>query len=175
MIARACGLHVIHSPTIIDACGGFGTDALVLASLGAKVILIERHPLIFQALLSAYTDSASHPVLEPILARITLIHGDATLHIPAHPADIIYLDPMFPASNKTALHQKNLQILHETVGHDEDAALLLPVALHHAKYRVVVKRPRLAPALAEKPVPHFSLTGKANRFDIYVNQGIQGR
>lgn len=175
MIAKACGLQSLSSPTIIDACGGFGTDALVLASLGAKVIVIERHPLIFQALLSAYNQTVSHPVLAPILMRLTLLEGDAKIHIPNHKADIIYLDPMFPESRKTALHQKNLSTLHQTVGYDNDAHLLLPIALKYASYRVVVKRPRLATPICEEPAPHFSMSGKANRFDIYVNRSIHTR
>lgn len=172
MIAKACGLPTLKSPTIIDACAGFATDSLVLASLGANVIMMERHPTIVRHLEQAFENAKDHSILAPILARITFISGDAKAEIPRHKADVIYLDPMFPESSKTALHQKNLQILKQTVGTDPDAGELLTIALKYAVYRVVVKRPRKAEQLIKTHSPHFSLEGKANRFDIYVNQGI---
>ena len=175
MIAKACGLQQLKSPRIIDACAGFGTDGLVLASLGAEVIMMERNPLVFEALSSAYTQALSHPLVGPILTRVTLLSGDAQTLIPHYPADIIYLDPMFPPSAKSALHQKNLQILHDIVGFDDDGSNVLSVAIPHATYRTVVKRPRLAPALLATTQPDCIFSGKANRFDVYVNRSIHHR
>jgi 16S rRNA (guanine1516-N2)-methyltransferase len=57
------------------------------------------------------------------------------------------------------------------VGSDADADVLLAPALDLASHRVVVKRPRLAPDLAGHK-PSYRLEGKANRFDIYVNQSF---
>jgi 16S rRNA (guanine1516-N2)-methyltransferase len=172
MIAKACGIGQLKSPTILDACAGFGTDSLVLASLGANVIMVERHRVIATLLQEALTKAKDHPELTSILSRITFIHGDAKDIIPQYKADIIYLDPMFPETGNTALQQKNLQFLKHTVGDDSDADQLLPIACRHAIYRTVVKRPRKAPLIAPHIEPHFSLNGKANRFDIYVNKGI---
>jgi 16S rRNA (guanine1516-N2)-methyltransferase len=172
MIAKACGLAQLKSSTIIDACAGFGTDGIILAALGAHVIMIERNPTIAEDLRHAFEHAKDHPDLSDILTRITFIAGDAKDEIPKHPADVIYLDPMFPSSSKTALHQKNLQRLKQTVGTDADAGELLTLALRHATYRTVVKRPRKSETLIADPRPHFSLNGKANRFDIYVNKGL---
>lgn len=41
MIARAC--NISEKPNLIDATAGLGHDALLMAHLGAKVTLIERH------------------------------------------------------------------------------------------------------------------------------------
>ena len=84
---------------------------------------------------------------------------------------VVYLDPMFPASSKSALAKKEMQFFQDLVGQDTDADQLLNQALELASHRVVVKRPKLAPYLAEQK-PTFSLTGKANRFDIYTRRGF---
>ncbi|MEN8231621.1 MAG: class I SAM-dependent methyltransferase, partial [Thermodesulfobacteriota bacterium] len=52
-------------------------------------------------------------------------------------------------------------------GDDQDAGELLDIALHCARNRVVVKRPRLAPTLGND-VPSHSITGKTSRFDVYL-------
>ncbi|MEN8828818.1 MAG: class I SAM-dependent methyltransferase, partial [Lentimonas sp.] len=87
--------------------------------------------------------------------------------------DVVYLDPMFPERSKSALVKKEMRVFHHLVGEDTDADALLPLALNKARYRVVVKRPRLAPFLNETK-PSHSLTGKRNRFDVYVIQGMPG-
>jgi 16S rRNA (guanine1516-N2)-methyltransferase len=60
-----------------------------------------------------------------------------------------------------------MQILQILIGDDQDADELLETALLCAGNRVVVKRPRLAPALADK-APSHSITGKTSRFDVYL-------
>ena len=79
---------------------------------------------------------------------------------------------MFPHSRKSAQVKKEMALFRDLVGADEDADLLLAPALALASHRVVVKRPRLAPDLANQK-PTYSLTGKANRFDIYVKASFK--
>ena len=79
---------------------------------------------------------------------------------------MIYLDPMYPASNKSALNKKSMRILRQLVGNDDDAATLLDISLLRAKYRVVVKRPRHATTLNEQE-PDIVYRGKSSRFDVY--------
>jgi 16S rRNA (guanine1516-N2)-methyltransferase len=62
-----------------------------------------------------------------------------------------------------------MSLLRQLVGIDADAEKLLQPALALARYRVVVKRPRLAPYL-DNHQPAYQLIGKANRFDIHVIQ-----
>lgn len=45
-IAKAVGLKKAHNPTVVDGTAGLGRDAFVLASLGCKVWLCERHPVL---------------------------------------------------------------------------------------------------------------------------------
>ena len=81
--------------------------------------------------------------------------------------DVVYLDPMFPHREKSALVKKEMRIFQELLGDDVDADQLLAPALNLARHRVVVKRPRQAPDLNNQ-VPTYRLEGKACRFDIYA-------
>ncbi len=86
---------------------------------------------------------------------------------PAHKPDVIYLDPMYPLSRKSALAKKEMRILRKIVGYDLDIDRLLQMSLKTALKRVVVKRPRLAPQITG-PKPSLVFTGKSSRFDVYL-------
>ena len=45
-IAKAVGLKSGANPTVVDATAGLGRDAFVLASLGCRVTMLERHPVV---------------------------------------------------------------------------------------------------------------------------------
>lgn len=85
---------------------------------------------------------------------------------------VIYLDPMFPHRDKSALVKKEMRLFRPLVGDDLDADELLDAALALASHRVVVKRPRKAPAIAGGNVS-FSLEGNAGRFDVYAKRSLK--
>ncbi len=170
LIARAMGRKPITQPTIIDATAGLGRDSFILAALGFNVTLIERSSIIHALLEDALVRAQQEPSFAEIIQRMHLIHADARswlLGQPSNRAQIIYLDPMFPERKKAASVKKEMAILHNLLGTDENSTELFQVALTCATERVVVKRPRLAANIDEK-CPHFSLTGKNSRFDIYL-------
>ena len=74
---------------------------------------------------------------------------------------------MFPHKEKSALVKKEMRILQDVVGQDEDADELLKISLTIATTRVVVKRPSYADFLAEIK-PNTSIKTKKHRFDIYL-------
>jgi 16S rRNA (guanine1516-N2)-methyltransferase len=80
---------------------------------------------------------------------------------------VIYLDPMFPPRQKSALVKKEMRVLHDLVGADTDAEQLFDAARATSIRRIVVKRPRIAPALSRVPASH-NFCGKSNRFDVYL-------
>ncbi|MGC6456512.1 MAG: class I SAM-dependent methyltransferase [Coraliomargaritaceae bacterium] len=173
MIARAVGLKSGRSPSVLDATAGLGADAFVLASLGCPVRLIERSvPLCF--LVESAMERAAceeDAELNAVLDRMHLDMADAlevlrTLEDEERP-DVVYLDPMFPPRSKSALVKKEMRLVHQLVGEDTDSGELLEAALPVARDRVVVKRPRIAPDLIG-PEPDVRLTGKSNRYDIYL-------
>ncbi|MBU0500205.1 MAG: class I SAM-dependent methyltransferase [Gammaproteobacteria bacterium] len=175
-IAKAAGLKGGVSPSVIDATAGLGKDAFVLASLGCHVRLMERSPIIAALLWDGLERAGRDPAIGGwVRERMRLIPGDAARLLPdetaREPADLIYLDPMYPHRTKSALVKKEMRLFRELVGEDGDAAELLRIALTHARQRVVVKRPRLAEALTG-PRPSFSLEGKTTRYDIYVIKAL---
>jgi 16S rRNA (guanine1516-N2)-methyltransferase len=170
LIAKAIGFKRGTSLTVFDTTAGLGRDAFLLAALGCQVILFERHPTVAMLLEEALLHAKTHPALLPTLSRMTLIKTCAIdyLQIGSIYPDVIYCDPMFPVRNKSAAVKKEMQFLHKVVGQDgdQDAATLVDTALHYAKKRVVVKRPRMG--LPLKAAPHFSIEAKRFRFDIYI-------
>lgn len=172
LIAKAVGVQGGRRPTIIDATAGLGQDAFVLATLGCNVTLIERNAVVHALLQDGLQRAGKSAEVADIIARMQLADGNAAQLLPQMPiADTIYLDPMFPERQKSALVKKAMRFFHDVVGEDADAANLLPLARKHAKHRVVVKRPLHAPYLADV-TPTYQLKGKAMRYDIYVNAGF---
>ena len=172
-IAKAIGLKHGFTPHVLDATAGLGRDGFLLAGLGCKVTLMERMPIV-AALLDDGIERGklNSEIGQLITDNITLIHGSTLQNIElAQPPDVIYLDPMYPHREKSALVKKEMRVFQSLVGEDLDADDLLEPALKLAKYRVVVKRPSYAPPLNGK-VPSTSIKMKKNRFDVYVNQAI---
>jgi 16S rRNA (guanine1516-N2)-methyltransferase len=169
LLARALGVKSRDNPLIIDATAGLGRDSFILASLGFRVIMLERAPIVCALLNDALERAQQDSQLAPTLARLQLIQTNAIdwLKTTTNTPTVIYLDPMFPERKKSAAVKKEMVLLQDLVGKNADDAQLLETALTCAAKRVVVKRPRLAVTLTER-APDFSLTGKTSRFDIYL-------
>ena len=177
MIAKAVGIAPGIRPTMIDATAGLGRDAFVLAELGCAMTLIERQPLIAALLEDGLQRASADPEVGPIVARMKLLCGNAIELLSAwndEEPQVIYLDPMFPHRDKSALVKKEMRLFRPLAGDDDDAPALLDAALALATHRVVVKRPRKAPAIAGKP-PGYTLEGKSSRFDIYPMKSLKAR
>lgn len=176
MIAKAVGLQSGVRPRVLDATAGLGRDAFVLACLGCEMTLIERQPLIGALLEDGLARAAGDPEVGPVAARMRLLRGNATELMgdwQDEPPQVIYLDPMFPHRDKSALVKKEMRLFRPLVGDDLDAPALLEAALALASHRVVVKRPRKAPII-EGPKPGYSLEGKSSRYDIYALKTLKG-
>ncbi|WP_027896412.1 class I SAM-dependent methyltransferase [Zestomonas thermotolerans] len=175
MIAKAVGVQPGVRPRVLDATAGLGRDAFVLASLGCELTLIERQPIIAALLEDGLARAASDAEVGPIVARMRLLSGDAIRLMQAWAGEapqVIYLDPMFPHRDKSALVKKEMRLFRPLVGDDLDAPALLEAALALASHRVVVKRSRKAPAIAGAK-PGYSLDGKSSRYDIYPLRKLQ--
>lgn len=159
-LIRAC--KPAPDMTILDVTAGWGRDAALLAQYGAKVIMLERQP-IMAALLN---DGLQR--LSPGRLDLSCIHQDACQYLaqlsPSNYPDIIYMDPMHPERQKSALVKKDMQALQQLLGPDTDVIELLFLARTKAKKKVIVKWPQRLPALLP---PNISLEGKTVRFDIY--------
>ena len=175
MIAKAVGLQPGVRPRVLDATAGLGRDAFVLATLGCQVEMIERQPLVAALLEYGLLRAAQDADVGPIVARMRLHSANAIelmRHWEGEIPQVIYLDPMFPQRDKSALVKKEMRLFKPLVGADPDAPALLEAALALASHRVVVKRARKAPAI-DGVVPGYVLDGKSSRFDIYPKKSLK--
>jgi 16S rRNA (guanine1516-N2)-methyltransferase len=160
LLARAVGGG--RGDLVVDATCGLGRDTLELAMLGYRVQAFERHPVLALLLRDALSASDLPVVLHEGDAR------PALRALPARSVHAVSLDPMFAPRTKSAGVKKEAQVLQRIVGHDDDGADLVAAAWPAAE-RVVVKRPRHAPPLAEGV--SFVVAGRAMRFDVYLTTG----
>lgn len=184
-IARAIGSRKSGGsghcpPTVLDATAGLCRDAFLLAALGHSVTAVERSPVLVALVadgLSRAADSATAGVLS-VTRRIRLIRADSIAVLRAlhegrgrefgiETPDVVYVDPMYPPSSKSAEVKKDMRILRALVGHDPDATELLSLARGVARSRVVVKRLRHSPPLG--PEPSHTVSATRVRYDVYYN------
>lgn len=175
MIAKAVGVQPGVRPAVLDATAGLGRDAFVLASLGCTVTMSERQPIIAALLEDGLERALRAAEVAPIAAQMRLLHGNAIELMrdwQGEPPQVIYLDPMFPHRDKSALVKKEMRLFRPLVGDDLDAPALLGAALTLATHRVVVKRPRKAPVI-DGAKPSYALEGKSSRYDIYPKKALR--
>ncbi|MDF1683562.1 MAG: class I SAM-dependent methyltransferase [Legionellaceae bacterium] len=163
-ILRACKLK--PGMRVIDATAGWGRDAAVLASSGAEVLMLEREPVLAALLQDGLMRLDA---MQSIALDLELCAEDARSYLSSltreNYPDIIYLDPMHPAREKSAKVKKDLYALQALLGADDDALSLLEIARTRTRGRVVVKWPARLPALLK---PDYAVEGKTVRFDVYL-------
>lgn len=168
-LARAVGLPRKPDAAVLDATGGLGRDAFTLAALGAQVTLVERQPLVVELLRDAQRRARQSDDAAMVEAadRLRILGSDALdVGRSQGPFDAVYLDPMYPEDGKSALPQKEMQLLRELAGDDPDAAALLE-HVRGLSPRVAVKRPSKAPWLGDAR-PDGVIEGTQARFDLYL-------
>lgn len=179
LIAKAVGIKAKIFPSVLDLTAGLGKDAFVLASLGCSVTLVERNPAVFKALQEGIARAVDHAQREDvdllrIMERMTLVNSDSLNYLNDSKnirEQVIYLDPMFPERKKSAAVKKDMVMLQEIVGADDDSDLLFERAFAADVCRIVVKRPKLAPPLGNIKVP-LVFQGQSSRFDVYPKRAI---
>lgn len=164
---------------VLDMTAGFGHDSLILASTGAHVHMLEREPLLAMLLLVEQQQMAKQKNWKKLMARLHIDCADAlkvtdtlqTVLQDHQRYDVVYLDPMFPAqAYGDAKVGKHMQLLHMLAEPPSDLQQqqLLQVALSRVDRggRVLVKRPKHAPYLADMPADS-SWSNDALRIDGY--------
>lgn len=160
-LIRACNPR--EGLRIVDATAGWGRDAALLASFGATVVMIERQPIMAALLADGLSRLQDSPL------KLSLVERDAIDYLKNLSSDflpdVIYIDPMHPVRQKSALVKKDMQALQQLIGADQDALALIQQALSSARQRVVVKWPQRLPPLIK---PTYCIEGKTVRFDVYT-------
>ena len=153
----------------IDATAGMGEDAFLLAAQGYEVTLYEQNPVIAILLKDALRRARKHPVLKEIAARMKLVEGNSVecMRKLLDPVDVIYLDPMFPARQKSSLINKKLQLIQKLEPPCSAETDLFDAAIQADPEKIIVKRPLKSEFLAGRK-PSYTLNGKAIRYDCYT-------
>lgn len=157
------------SPTAVDATAGMGEDSIILAACGYRVTMFEQDPVIAALLRDALRRAKKHPVLGEIVGRMQLIEGNSIELMPTLPfnPDVIYLDPMFPARQKSGLINKKLQLIQKLERPCPEEKELFEAALSAKPGKIIIKRPLKGAFLAGRE-PGYSVKGKAIRYDCFT-------
>lgn len=168
LIKRAIGFKPQDNILIWDATAGLGRDAIIMAHLGYRVIAAERSLILFELLNDAFERAKNSEDLKESLTRLTLIHGDSkSLLIELNDnelPEVIYLDPMYPLSKKSAQPKKEMQILRKLLGPDDNLVELFEIAKKKAKNKLILKN---NPRTVIEQKPKHSLESKSVRFDVF--------
>ena len=153
----------------IDATAGMGEDALLLAAQGYEVTLYEQNPVIAILLKDALRRAKKNMILKDIAGRMKLVEGNSVEGMSKllDPVDVIYLDPMFPARQKSSLINKKLQLIQKLEPPCSAETDLFDAAIAAGPFKIIVKRPLKSEYLAGRK-PSYTLNGKAIRYDCYT-------
>lgn len=151
---------------ILDCTAGLLQDTLLFLGLGHQVTALEQSRILFHLLQDGIKRSSD----QSIFLKLDLIHTNACSYAAmAKGFDVIYFDPMYPPSKKTALSSGQLEYIAkileiESINNDpkQDFEVL---QLIPAK-KMIVKRPIKAEPFASQI--NYQVSGKTTRFDVYI-------
>jgi 16S rRNA (guanine1516-N2)-methyltransferase len=154
---------------VMDCTAGLGEDSLLLAAAGFYVKLYERDKIIAALLRDSMERAAADLELSSIIARMELHEADSLTAMEnlRETPDVIYLDPMFPSRQKSALVKKKFQVLHLLEQPCEEGNRFLEAALACKPRKLVIKRPLKGEYLGDRK-PNYSISGKTIRYDCIV-------
>lgn len=172
LISKACGWHLGYR-NILDLTAGLAMDSVFLAQVGCQVTSLERHPMLF-LLLKAAQKKALGEDPNGVWQKLNFICTESSeylknnIHLETAP-EVIYYDPMYPSTTKTALPGKEMQIFRRLLGENEADLEVLELAIMKTAKLVVVKRPiKALPLHTNSNIsPTRSYLGKLVRFDVY--------
>ena len=188
MLVHAARTKKEH-PFAIDATAGMGEDSFLLSAYGYQVTMYEQNPVVAALLQDALDRAKAHPQLKEIVERMHLVEGNSTILMKGsglqpdliyvernsiegmaklmNQPDLIYLDPMFPARQKSGLVNKKLQLIQKLESPCVEEKDLFEAALSLHPGKIIVKRPQKGPFLDLRK-PAYSNMGKAIRYDCYT-------
>lgn len=166
-LLRALSWKSTEPKTVLDLTAGLGRDSGLLLFAGFSVKMFERNPVL-QCLLT-YALLELQKEAPQFAEKIMLEKGDSIQYLQnsKERPELIYMDPMYPERKKSALVKKELRIIRNLVGADQDSEQLLRAALKSGAERVVVKRPAGAEYVGEL-TPNHTIESPNTRFDVYL-------
>ena len=174
MLVKAARIKGIEHIRLVDATAGMGEDSLLLAAAGYDVTMYEYDGVIAALLRDALKRGKQDPGLSDAIGRMRLIEDDSIAAMrrmaesdESQRPDVVLLDPMFPSREKSALIKKKFQLLQQLELPCDNEKDLLDAAYAAKPRKIVIKRPLKGPYLAGVK-PHYSLSGKAIRYDCMI-------
>lgn len=161
-------------PLVIDATAGLGEDSILLAAAGFRVKLYEYDKVIAELLEDAMNRAAEDEFLGEIVGRMELCKEDSVkaLQTLSEEPAVVFLDPMFPERQKSALVKRKFQLLQQLERPCAGEEELLAAAISARPRKIVIKRPIKGPYLAGRK-PDYTISGKAIRYDCLVFAQVQ--
>jgi 16S rRNA (guanine1516-N2)-methyltransferase len=155
--------------TVMDCTAGLGEDSILLAAAGFRVKLYERDNIIAALLRDSLIRAAQIQELAPIVERMELHEEDSLIALSQlkEVPEVIYLDPMFPSRQKSALVKKKFQMLQQLEQPCEEGDEFLQAAISCKPKKIVIKRPLKGEYLGNRK-PDYSINGKTIRYDCIV-------
>jgi len=151
---------------ILDCTAGMLQDTLLFLSLGHQVTALEQSKILFHLL----QDGISRSKDQHIFKKLNLINTKASSYAAqAKNFDVIYFDPMYPATKKTALSSGQIEYISKILEieylkdnsiNDFEVLQLIPAR------KMVVKRPIKAKPFSLQT--NYQVFGKTTRFDVYI-------
>ena len=151
---------------ILDCTAGLLQDTLVFLSLGHRVTALEQSRIMFHLLEDAIHRSEDSSIFK----NLDLINEEACSYIrEVKNIDVVYFDPMYPKTKKSALSSGQLEYLEkvlEVESVSNNAAKEFEVLQSIPKKKLIVKRPIKAEPFSQEL--NYQVFGKTTRFDVYL-------
>ena len=125
-----------------------------------------QHEMLVRA---SKSEKPGRKAIDATAGMVKLTEGNSVKLMPAllDPVDVIYLDPMFPARQKSSLINKKLQLIQKLEPPCSQETDLFDAAISADPEKIIVKRPLKSEFLAGRK-PSYTLSGKAIRYDCYT-------
>ena len=125
-----------------------------------------QHEMLVRA---SKSEKPGRKAIDATAGMVKLTEGNSVKLMPAllDPVDVIYLDPMFPARQKSSLINKKLQLIQKLEPPCSQETDLFDAAISADPDKIIVKRPLKSEFLAGRK-PSYTLSGKAIRYDCYT-------
>ncbi|MGI9522241.1 MAG: class I SAM-dependent methyltransferase [Hyphomicrobiaceae bacterium] len=167
-LAKTSGASRHKEFKFVDATAGLGRDALIIASVGASITMIERSKEVFDALTLALSEAKdAEPEVADAVSRMSLIYGDSCDLLAEMEPDVVLVDPMHPPRKASSLTKKDMRDLRQLVGDDPDRQKLMRAAISAARKRVVLKWPTGVQLIRCFSKPTFTHAGRTTCYHVF--------
>ena len=166
LLKKAFALQSVKAKKILDATGGLGHDAFILALLGQKVTVVEKNIGLCILLEEALNELPDYSYFDDAVSNITIKNCDSRKFLDsAYEYDVIYVDPMFN-SNKRLKRTKQMEFMDQYLAEYDNPS---DDFFKSDFRRLVIKKELRAPA-SIKDSSAISFSGSSIRYDVYTKE-----